>query len=177
MPVTVRAATLEDIPALNRLIGDSARQLCRNDYSEPQIEAALKSAWGVDSELICDGTYFVVEDDHEVLGCGGWSRRMTLFGGDNQPDRQSTPLDPGKDAARIRAFFVSPNAARRGIATLLLKKCEAEAVAQGFRQFQLIATLPGTRFYSTQGYIGGESVEYLLRGNITIGFVPMKKSI
>ena len=119
-----------DRPELERLIADSARGLSRADYTEAQIEAALGTAFGVDSELIRDGTYFVAEAGLEIVGCGGWSRRKTLFGGDRQTGRTSEPLDPAHDAARIRAFFVRPDWARRGIGRALLARCEEEAVAR-----------------------------------------------
>src|SRR5687767_8973427 len=114
MNFSVRKATLEDRPALEKLIAESARGLSRGDYTESQIEAALGGAFGVDSELIRDGTYFVAEADGRLVGCGGWSKRKTLFGSDAQPGRRSELLDPARDSARIRAFFVHPDWARRG---------------------------------------------------------------
>lgn len=175
MPVTLRPATPDDIPALQALIADSARGLSRGDYSAAQIEAAIGSAWGVDSELIRDQTYFVAESGGEIVACGGWSRRKTLFGGDQQPGRQSAVLDPDRDAARIRAFFVRPDRARQGIGRALLERCEAEARAHGFRAAELMATLPGQRLYRAYGYVGEERVEYPLRDGVTIHFVPMRK--
>jgi tRNA A37 N6-isopentenylltransferase MiaA len=111
MPVTLRPATPDDIPALQALIADSARGLSRGDYSAAQIEAAIGSAWGVDSELIRDQTYFVAESGGEIVACGGWSRRKTLFGGDQQPGRQSAVLDPDRDAAHRRLEGIDPAAA------------------------------------------------------------------
>jgi GNAT superfamily N-acetyltransferase len=175
MPVTLRPATADDIPALQALIADSARGLSRGDYSAAQVEAAIGSAWGVDSELIRDQTYFVAESGGEIVACGGWSRRRTLFGGDQQPGRQSEVLDPDRDAARIRAFFVRPDRARQGIGRVLLERCEAEARAHGFRAAELMATLPGQRLYRACGYVGEERVEYPLRDGVTIHFVPMRK--
>src|SRR5215475_9275660 len=124
MSVRLRHATRDDVPALRSLIAESARALTRNDYTPTQIEAALGSAWGVDSELIGDRTYFVAEVDAEIVACGGWSKRKTLFGGDQQPGRQSQVLVPRRDAARIRAFFVRPDWARRGIGRAVLQRCE-----------------------------------------------------
>lgn len=172
-----RKASLNDAPVLERVIAESARGLSRSDYTDGQIEAALGTAWGVDTELIRDGTYFVAETDTEIVGCGGWSRRKTLFGADAQVGRQSELLDPSCDSARIRAFFVRPNWARHGIGRALLQRCEAEALAHGFRSAQLLATLPGCRLYRTYGYIGHERVEYPLPGGITIEFVPMRKDL
>src|SRR5690348_12155745 len=115
MPFTIRAATPDDTPALAALIKASVRQLQAGDYTEAQREAALKSVYGVDTQLIADGTYFAVESDGLIVGCGGWSRRNTLYGGDQFAGREDSLLDPSKDAARIRAFFVHPEWARRGI--------------------------------------------------------------
>ncbi|HEV8231660.1 MAG TPA: GNAT family N-acetyltransferase [Thermoanaerobaculia bacterium] len=158
----MRKATLEDRSALEELIADSARGLSRPDYTDTQVEAALGSAFGVDSELIRDGTYFVAEADGRIVGCGGWSFHRTLFGGDAQPGRQSELLDPTRDAARIRAFFIHPDFARRGIGRAILEKCEEEARAHRFRSTELIATLPGERFYRALGYTGTERIEHLL---------------
>ena len=177
MNLSLRRATLEDRSTLEALIVDSATKLSRNDYSGEQIEAALGTAFGVDSELIRDGTYFVAEVDGEIVGCGGWSRRKTLFGSDAQPGRQSDLLDPDRDSARIRAFFVHPNWARRGIGRAILERCEAEAREHGFRSAELLATLSGERFYRVLGYTGQERTEHALRDGVTIEFVPMKKRL
>ncbi len=171
----LRKATLEDIPVLNVLIHESARRLSLRDYSSEQIEAALGTAWGVDTELIQDGTFFAVESEGNLIACGGWSRRKTLFGGDGQAGRQSDALDPAKDSARIRAFFVHPDWARRGIGKMLLEKCELEAKAWGFQSAELVATLPGQRLYRVFGYAGEKRVTYPLKNGITIDFVPMRK--
>ena len=161
-------------PRADRGVGTRARA---GDYTAAQIEAALETAWGVDSEVIGDGTYLVAEAAGEIVACGGWSRRATLFGGDAQADRRSEVLDPGRDAARIRAFFVRPDWARRGIGRALLARSEAEARAHGFRAAELVATLPGERLYRALGYVGDRRVEYPLRDGITIEFVPMRKTL
>jgi N-acetylglutamate synthase-like GNAT family acetyltransferase len=171
----LRKATLEDRPALEQLIAESARGLSRADYTDAQVEAALGGAFGVDSELIRDETYFVAEADGRIVGCGGWSRRRTLFGGDAQPGRRSELLDPARDSARIRAFFVHPDWSRRGIGRAILERCEAEARANGFRSTELLATLPGERFYRALGYTGAERTEHSLRDGVVIEFVPMRK--
>jgi GNAT superfamily N-acetyltransferase len=173
----LRKATLDDRPALEKLIANSARGLSRGDYTETQVEAALGSAFGVDSELIRDETYFVAEVDGRIVGCGGWSRRATLYGGDAQAGRRSAVLDPERDAARIRAFFVHPEWARRGIGRAILEKCEAEALAHGFRSTELLSTLPGHPFYRVLGYTGDARVQHSLRDGVTIDFVPMRKSL
>jgi len=172
----VRKATLEDRSVLERLIADSARGLSP-DYTAAQVEAALGSAFGVDSELIRDGTYFVAEADGRIVGCGGWSRRATLFGSDAQVGRRSEVLDPARDAARIRAFFVHPDWARRGIGRAILERCEAEARNFGFRSAELLATLPGVPFYRSLGYEGEDRTRHTLRDGITIDFVPMRRSL
>jgi GNAT superfamily N-acetyltransferase len=173
----LRKATLDDRPALEKLIAESARGLSHPDYTDTQVEAALGSAFGVDSELIADGTYFVAEADGRLVGCGGWSRHATLFGSDAQPGRRSELLDPARDSARIRAFFVHPDWARRGIGRAILEKSEAEARAHGFRSAELLATLPGHRFYRALGYSGDEWAEYPLADGLTIDFIPMRKSL
>jgi predicted adenylyl cyclase CyaB len=173
--VSVRKASLDDVPVLVRLIADSARGLSQGDYTSEQIEAALGTAWGVDTELIHDGTYFVAEANAGIVGCGGWSRRRKLFGADAQGGQQSELLDPTIDSARIRAFFVRPGWARLGIGQTLLNICEAEARGSGFQSAELMATLPGQRLYQAYGYTGNERIEYPLSGELTIAFVPMKK--
>jgi GNAT superfamily N-acetyltransferase len=172
---SLRQATLEDVPELESVIAESARGLSRGDYTDAQVEAALGSAFGVDSELIRDGTYFVAEAAAQVVGCGGWSRRTTRFGSDRQPGRQSEILDPSRDAARIRAFFVRPDWARRGIGRALLERCESEARAHGFRSVELTATLPGRRLYEVLGYAAEDAFEHRLPDGLTIEFVPMRK--
>jgi GNAT superfamily N-acetyltransferase len=173
----LRVATMDDVPVLTWLIAESARELGLQDYSSEQIEAALAGAFGVDSDLIRDGTYFVAEADGDIVACGGWSRRKTLFGGDAQPGRVSELLDPAVDAAKVRAFFVRPDWARRGIGRALLARCEAEARAAGFRSAELMATLPGERLYRACGYAGEGRVHFPLRDGITIEFVPMRKQL
>ena len=174
---SLRKATLDDRPALEELIAESARGLSRPYYTDAQVDAAIGSAFGVDSELIIDGTYFVAESEGEIVGCGGWSRRATLFGSDAQPGRRSDLLDPSRDPARIRAFFVHPAMARRGIGRAILERCEAEAKANGFRTAELLATLPGHEFYRMLGYEGDERTEYPLPGGLEISFIPMRKSL
>ncbi len=177
MTRTIRTATPGDVPALERLIAASARGLGGDDYTAEQIDAALGTAWGVDTELIRDATYFVVEVDGALVACGGWSRRRTLFGADAQPGRESALLDPRHDAARIRAFFVHPDHGRHGIGRALLEHCERAAMDEGFRAAALMATLPGLRLYAAFGYVAGTPVEHPLPGGLTITFVPMEKRL
>jgi len=175
--IELRRARIDDGPALERLIAESVRGLCREDYTDAQIEASIGVAWGVDTELVRDGTYFVAEMDGALVGCGGWSFRRTLFGADGKPGRESERLDPRRDGARIRAFFVRPGWARRGIGAAILNRCEAEARARGFTAAELMATLAGTRLYAAAGYVAEERLEYPLPGGVTIEFVPMRKAL
>src|ERR1700694_3004557 len=138
VPIILRKATLADIPQLDALIARSARGLSTEEYRPSQIEGALRGAFGVDTQLLADGTYFVVEEDGRFVGCGGWSFRSTLFGSDARADRDSSMLDPRTQPAKIRAFFVDPLNARRGIGSLLLIRCEQEALAQGFSRVELM---------------------------------------
>jgi GNAT superfamily N-acetyltransferase len=176
MRFQIRKATHQDRPALQELIARSARELGASDYRPEQIEGALRGAFGVDTQLIDDGTYFVAQSGAELIGCGGWSGRRTLFGGDTHSERDAQRLDCAIDAAKIRAFFVDPNHARQGIGRALLERCEAEARARGFTRFELMGTLPGVRLYEALGYTRGEPVDYPVGQGVTIEFVPMRKS-
>ena len=178
MSYTLRKATLEDHDTLCELIARSIRQLGASDYSQPQIEAALRGTFGVDTALIRDGTYFVaLRDTDEIVACGGWSRRRTLFGSDARAERDESSLDPRSDAAKIRAFFVDPAHARRGLGRAILERSEAEALSVGFSTFELMATLPGVRLYQKCGYVAGEAVTYPLPDGLSIRFVPMSKRV
>jgi GNAT superfamily N-acetyltransferase len=175
MSLPLRNATRADREAIQALIERSARGLGAPDYSPEQIEGALRGAFGVDTQLIDDGTYFVAEHDGQLVACGGWSYRRTLFGGDAHDNRSAGELDPARDAAKIRAFFVAPDYARRGLGRALLEHCEAAARARGFTRFELMGTLPGVRLYRALGYSGDEVVHYPVAPGVTIEFVPMSK--
>jgi len=175
MTLALRNAVFADIPALNALIARSARGLSTEDYRAAQIEGALRGAFGVDTQLLADETYFVVEDGGQIVGCGGWSFRSTLFGGDARAGRDSSILDPATQAAKIRAFFVDPSHARRGIGSLLLDHCEQEARARGYAGVELMATLPGVKLYAARGYVGGAKVHFDVGSDETIEFIPMRK--
>jgi GNAT superfamily N-acetyltransferase len=175
--IALRNAALADIPALQSLIARSARGLSTAEYRASQIEGALRGAFGVDSQLIEDQTYFAAEENGELVGCGGWSYRSTLFGGDAHSGRNSAPLDPAQHAAKIRAFFVAPEHARRGIGSLLLERCEQEARTHGFTQVELMATLPGVKLYAARGYTGAAQMRYDVGGGEAIEFVPMRKNL
>ena len=175
MDLTIRPATPPDTSTLASLIAESVRLLQRDHYSVKQMEGALGTVFGVDTRLIHDGTYFVAEVDSEIVGCGGWSRRKTLFGSDHVPAKDDTWLDPLSDAARIRAFFVRPAWARRGIGSKILQACEAAALAQGFNRLELVATLPGEPLYRAHGYRAVESFEVPLPNGAVLPVVRMSK--
>jgi GNAT superfamily N-acetyltransferase len=171
----VRVATFDELDQIQNLIVLSARELSRGYYSDRQIETAIAHVFGVDTALIADGTYFVAEAAGVIQGCGGWSKRRTLFGGDQYRARDSALSDPAVDSAKIRAFFVHPRSARSGIGRALLARCEAEAKAAGYKSAELMSTLPGVSFYHACGYTSGEPTTFVVGDEIEIEFVPMKK--
>ena len=178
----VRPARLDEKEALRHIVALSVRELSREDYSEREIEGALKTIFGIDTELISDGTYFAVEAHIDgtvpiIVGCGGWSKRKTLFGGDQFNGRESEELNPATDAAKVRAFFVHPAWARRGIGTLILQECERAAKASGFTKLELMATLPGEKLYRTYGFAASPSIQHDMGEDGMITFVPMIKAI
>src|ERR1700689_4221086 len=181
MNIRIRKASPEDVPRLREIIDASVRGLQANDYSPAQIEGALRSVYGVDSQLIADGTYLVVEEPTEtgpvIVACGGWSKRKTLYGGDQYTGREDSLLDPSRDAAKIRAFFVHPAWARRGIGGMILEACEAAAGAAGFRRVEMGATLTGVPFYRTKGYVDLEGMEAALGDGLALPIVRMGKSV
>jgi GNAT superfamily N-acetyltransferase len=153
LPTAIRLATVEDIPALRELIHESVRGLSATYYSTEQIESALIHVFGVDTQLIFDGTYFIAEAGGEIAGSGGWSKRKTLFGGDQTKSTEPEPLlDPATEAARIRAFYIHPRWSRKGIGSLILTSCENAAREAAFERVELASTLPGVPFYSKRGY-------------------------
>jgi len=152
MQIVACLATLEDIPRLNKMIALSVRGLSTAYYTAAQIESGIKYIFGVDTQLIVDGTYYIAEIDGVLAGCGGWSKRETLYGGDQHKNTEDPLLDPNHDAARIRAFFVHPDHARKGVGRHIMNVCEAAAKANGFKSFELGATLPGVPLYTAMGY-------------------------
>jgi GNAT superfamily N-acetyltransferase len=175
MNLTIRPAVAGDVPALTMLIASSVRGLQAQDYTPSQLEGALASVYGVDTQLIADGTYFVAEVDGTMVACGGWSKRKTLFGADHCAGREDSLLNPTRDAAKIRAFFVHPDWVRRGIASLILKTCEDAAYARGFRRFEMGATLTGIPMYAARGYVTGERIEVPLPNGLSLTVVRMSK--
>ena len=176
--LAIRPATMDDLPALERLIGDSVRGLSRPYYSDQQIESGLRYVFGPDTRLIADGSYLViVDDDGTIAAAGGWSRRKTLYGGDQMKDVDDPLLDPTVDAARIRAFFVHPSYARRGLGRMMFEACRDAALAHGFRELELMGTLPGVPLYEKLGFVAREAVERELPDGVLLPFVRMSMPI
>lgn len=180
--IILRLATQEDVPVLTKLIDASVRGLQHEDYSQAQIDSALRTVYGVDSQLIADGTYFVAEatDSLEqtfIVGCGGWSKRKTLYGGDQYAAREDSLLEPATDAAKIRAFFIHPDWVRLGIGGRILDACEKAAVQAGFRRLEMGSTLTGVALYSAKGYVSAGPMEVQLESGLTLPIVKMTKSI
>lgn len=173
----LRIATPEDVTALRVLINTSARGLREGFYSAAQIEAALLGTFGVDEQLIADRTYWLIERDGQIVAAGGWSLRAKLYGAVPTDDITPTRLDPTVDAARIRAFFVAPDAARQGLGSALLARCEAEARQFGFARTVLLGTLPGVPFYRARGYLATGEVVKQVAPEVSMSFVTMEKSL
>jgi GNAT superfamily N-acetyltransferase len=176
MHIEYRAAQLADISALEELIAVSARRLQGDHYSAAQTEGAIGTVFGVDSQLIKDGTYFVAVSGGKIVGCGGWSKRKTLYGADRAKTKPDPLRDPRTEPAMIRAFFIHPEFARRGIGRELVRLSEAGASAEGFREIEIIATLPGEILYSACGYVGVERFDIALTNGLTLPVVRMKRS-
>jgi GNAT superfamily N-acetyltransferase len=188
--IHLRLAVPADVPALQRLIDLSVRGLQAQDYTPTQIEGALKTVFGVDSQLIADGTYFVAEaipsgsqgDQQEkeraaspIVGCGGWSKRKTLYGSDHWTGREDRLLDPKCDAAKIRAFFIHPDWARRGIGGMILEACEAAARAAGFTRYEMGATLTGAKLFGVKGYVAVKPISVPLTNGEVLPVIHMEQ--
>jgi GNAT superfamily N-acetyltransferase len=195
MEIRIRKAEAADISELRRLIEASVRELQAEDYTPAQMEGALESVFGVDSQLIADGTYLVAEarivdalseaettarrknqgSGWVIAGCGGWSKRKTLYGSDHWTGREDTLLDPKRDAAKIRAFFIHPAWARRGVGSKILAACEAAARAAGFTSYEMGATLTGAKLFGAKGYLVVENIEVPLKNGLTLPIMHMAK--
>ena len=173
----LRTATTRDIPALRSLIESSVRELSVGFYTHEQIDAALTHVFGVDTELIADGTYYLIESIDGPVATGGWSARRTLYGGDQMKGAEDPRLDPTVDSARIRAFFVHPKWARQDLARRLYAECARAAWDAGFRSFELIATAPGEPFYTTLGFTIVERGATQLPGGVSVPFAHMHRQI
>ncbi len=175
--IELRLACLEDIPALAKLIPASARSLQASYYTPAQIEGALGTVFGVDSQLIQDDTYFIAESENQIVGCGGWSKRKTLYGGDRGKNiEEDRLLDPYVDAAKIRAFFVHPSWARRGIGSQIMRRCEGAALDDGFKTIEIVATLAGEPLYQSFGYHLIEKFEIALPNKSFLPVIRMIKN-
>jgi GNAT superfamily N-acetyltransferase len=176
---SLRTATTEDVAGIRRLIEASVQGLQAEDYSAAQREGALATVFTVDSQLIADATYFVATaDGGELAGCGGWSYRKTLYGGDHQvEDIAPEMLDPSVDAGKIRAIFVHPKFARMGLGSLILKTAESAALAAGFRRFEMGSTLTGVTLYALKGYREMGRFMVPVGGGETIAVVRMVKEV
>ena len=153
MPIiTTRLANFDDVVTLQPLIAESVRGLSKDYYTSQQIESANKYIFGVDTQLLVDETYYVAEADNTIVACGGWSKRKTLYGGDQHKSTADPLLDPEIEAARIRAFFVHPDWARQGIGKMMINLCESEAKKYSFKAVELGATLPGVPLYTAMGF-------------------------
>jgi len=183
MNLYIRQAVAADVPVLTDLIHASVRALQAEDYTEAQREAALRSVFGVDSQLIADCTYLVAESSAPerglpaIAGCGGWSKRKTLYGGDAWTQREDSLLDPERDAAKIRAFFVHPAWARRGVGALILEACERAAAAAGFTKYEMGATLTGAKLFATKGYVPVRRIDLPLVDDQILPIVHMEESV
>ena len=186
----LRLAKPEDMPVLRELIEASVRGLQTEDYTPAQIEGALNTVFGVDSQLIADGTYIVaeaplgqkgstrrtdVQAEWMIVGCGGWSKRKTLYGSDHWAGREDALLDPQRDAAKIRAFFIHPAWARQGVASMILKACEEAARAAGFSRYEMGATLTGAKLFGARGYAVVEPISIPLSNGETLSVIHMEK--
>ena len=176
MEMAIQLALPEDIPAISVLISLSVRELSKGYYTPKQIASGLKYVFGVDTQLIKDNTYYTVLMDKELAACGGWSKRNTLYGGDQHKEKEDPLLDPSLDAAKIRAFFVHPGYARKGIGRMLINFCEGEAEKAGFKRFELGSTLPGVPLYQAMGYETLDNLDALLPDGELLPIVKMTKS-
>jgi GNAT superfamily N-acetyltransferase len=175
--LSLRHATMSDVPRLETLILESVRALSAGYYSAEQVESALRFVFGVDTQLIVDRTYYVVEGPTGFAACGGWSKRQTLYGGDRHKSERDPLLDPRTSPARIRAFFVHPAWARRGIARRLFIACRNAAEAAGFTAFELGATLPGVPLYTRLGFEPIERVDVDMPDGVQLPIVHMRRAI
>ena len=173
----LRLAEVDDVEAIAALIPLSARALSKGFYTEQQTESAIRFVFGPDRRLIEDGTYFVVEDGQRLAGCGGWSKRRTLYGGDQMKPADDPLLDPATESARIRAFFVHPDYARRGVGSRILDACLSAARNAGFRRMELAATLPGVPLYEHYGFQGRERIDATLPDGVVLPILRMERNL
>jgi GNAT superfamily N-acetyltransferase len=169
----LRPALAADVPALKSLIERSAKALSVGFYTHQQTEAVTREVFGVDSQLLADRSYYAVESDGSIVACGGWGRRSTLCGGDQAKPAQERLLDPATEPARIRAFFVDPLMARRGLGSMLMTCCAAQAAQAGFANLELVATMPGVPLYRALGFTEVERYDLVLKGGVRVPVARM----
>ena len=175
MTLTSRPASPADLPQLRPLIDAAIGELQR-DFLDPAQIAASRAVMGLDTQLIDDGTYFVVEADGRLAGCGGWSRRATLYGGDHSGGRDPALLDPAREPARVRAMYTHPRFTRRGVGRLILRLCEEAAAAEGFTTLELMGTLAGRPLYEAAGFTVVEEVTETA-GGVAVPLVRMRRRL
>jgi GNAT superfamily N-acetyltransferase len=175
MPLTSRTALRDDVPALIPLMEAAIDELQKGFLDDAQIESS-RAIMGLDVQLIDDGTYYLVECDGRLAGCGGWSRRATLYGGDHSAGRDSALLDPVRDPARVRAMYTHPDFARRGVGRLVLSLCESASAAEGFTRLELMSTLAGAPLYRAAGFVEIEHTEDA-SGGAPVPIIRMGKPI
>jgi GNAT superfamily N-acetyltransferase len=188
--IHLRLAVPTDVPVLRELIDASVRGLQTQDYTPAQIAGALQTVFGVDSQLIADGTYIVAEAEQEgvervgkghvqfapmIVGCGGWSKRKTLYGSDHWTGREDALLDPLCDAAKIRAFFIHPDWARQGVGSMILQACEEAAKTAGFTRYEMGATLTGAKLFGAKGYVAVRHISIPLVNGESLPVIHMEK--
>jgi len=175
----LRPAQPEDIPRLNTLVRESADKLSRGFYTGTQIQSLNEYVFSVDSEIVSDKTYYLIEINNKFAACGGWSRRKNLFGGDQAATRIPGFLDPTKDAAKIRAFFIYPDYERKGLGSKLMRHCEQEASKAGFSALELMSTMPGVPFYERHGFMPMNDAHHNLAmpDGVSADFLPMRKGL
>jgi len=173
----LRVAQHEDIPAMEALIARSGIELSKGFYTEEQAQAVTTHVFGVDTQLVKDQTYFVIEQDGKMVACGGWSKRATLFGADRTKADADPLLDPATQAARIRAFFVSPDTPRQGLGRMLLEHCATKAAEGGFHTLELAGTMPGVPLYLACGFHVVEDFDITLPGDVKVPLSRMRKTI
>jgi GNAT superfamily N-acetyltransferase len=177
-PFTIRTATTDDIPVLQKLIERSGIGLSVGFYTPEQAHAVTREVFGIDTQLVRDGTYFAVEDGTRIVACGGWSKHSTPFGGDQHKSEPDRLLDPASEPARIRAFFVEPGMQRLGLGSMLMQHCTACALAAGFTSLELTATLPGVPLYAAHGFVPVRDLVVALEGGqVALPFVVMRKKL
>ena len=176
MSFTHRLARMDDVAALKSLMNAAISELLKPFLPPEQVQASF-AVMGLDTQLIADGTYFVIEEDGRVAGCGGWSRRATLFGGDHSAGREARVLDPATEAARVRAMYTHPDFVRRGISRMILDLCETAAAREGFTRVELAATMAGLPLYRACGYHDIEAFESDTPQGVKVPMVRMGKAI